>query len=228
MLIALLALAAAGPALLYGAWGTEPFWGLTITRKSMILDDQSAEKKTEVPTPKPVITRLGMTYSTPKMTVVIRHEGCNDGMSERVEADTVEVRLDGQRAFSGCGGPEVKPRHIAGSSWDIYSLNGETIPYVPQDDPRARSDLFAIHWQLNRTVHANLGCGELIGRYKAGGGRIAPTERMRALGGKCEYREFERGALAILAASAPVRWLENGEEIELKNKAGTLHLRRRY
>lgn len=228
MLIALIALAAAGSAPHYEAWGTEPFWGLTITRRSMILDDQSAEQKTKVPTPKPKVTRLGMTYSTPKMTVIIRHEGCNDGMSESVAADSVEVRLNGERAFSGCGGPEVKPRHIAGSSWDIYTLNGETIPYVPQDDRRARSDLFAIHWQLNGTVHANLGCGELIGRYKAGGGRITPTERMKPRAGKCEHMKFERDALAVLAASAPVRWLEDGEEIELKNKAGTFHLRRRY
>lgn len=227
-MIALIALAAAGPAIVYDAWGTEPFWGVTITRKTMTLDDQSAEQKTSVPTPKPKVTRLGMTYTTPKMTVVIRHEGCNDGMSEGVYADTVEVKFNKDHSFRGCGGPEVKPRHIAGSSWDIYTLNGETVPYVPQDDPRARSDLFAIHWQLNSTVHANLGCGELIGRYRAGSGRITPTEKMAARGGACEHSEFERDALAVLAASAPVRWLEDGEEIELKNQAGTLRLRRRY
>jgi len=228
MIIALIALAAAAPAPIYDAWGTEPFWGLTITRKTMVVDDQSAERKISAPTPQPKVTRLGMTYAAPGMTVIIRHEGCNDGMSEGVQADTVEVKLK-DYSFHGCGGPDVLPRHIAGSSWDIYSVNGETIPYVPEEDPRHRSDLFAIHWQLNRTVHANFGCGLLIGRYRAGGGRITPTAKLaREAGGTCPHEAYERKVLAILAAPAPVVWMEDDEEIELKNRAGTLHLRRRY
>ena len=228
MLIALLALGAAPASpTIYDAWGTEPFWGLTITAKAMVLDDMSAEQKVSVPTPKPKVTRLGMTYAAPGMTVIIRHEGCNDGMSDRVEADTVEVKGK-EFSFQGCGGPEVLPRHIGGSSWDILTVNGETIPYVPEEDPRKRSDLFAVHWQLNSTVHANFGCGLLVGRYRARGGRIIPTERLsRTRGGACEHEAFERKVLAILAARAPVLWAED-DELELKNRAGTLRLRRRY
>src|SRR5215212_4313586 len=113
MFLAMLAAAAAKSALLYTAGGTEPFWGLAIDRKSMVLDDQSAERKIRAPTPKRKVTRTGVTYATPRMTVRIRHEGCNDGMSESIEADTVEVIVAGMR-FRGCGGPEVPPKHIAG------------------------------------------------------------------------------------------------------------------
>jgi len=227
MLIAMLVLAAAAPASIYEAWGTEPFWGLTITARTMVLDDNSAERKISVPTPKPKVTRLGMTYAAPGMTVNIRHEGCNDGMSDSVEADTVEVQGK-DFSFEGCGGPEVLPRHIGGSSWDIMTIDGETIPYVPQEEPGKRSELFAIHWQLNSTVHANFGCGLLIGRYRARGGRITPAERLsRTGGGSCEHEAFERKVLKVLAAPAPVLWAED-DEIGLKNRAGTLRLRRRY
>lgn len=108
MLIAMLALAAAAPASIYEAWGTEPFWGLTITARTMVLDDNSAERKISVPTPKPKVTRLGMTYAAPGMTVVIRHEGCNDGMSDSVEADTVEVKGK-DFSFEDAAGPRSSP-----------------------------------------------------------------------------------------------------------------------
>lgn len=108
------------------------------------------------------------------------------------------------------------------------TIDGETIPYVPQEEPGKRSELFAVHWQLNSTVHANFGCGLLIGRYRARGGRITPTERLsRTAGGGCEHEAFERKVLKVLAAPAPVLWAED-DEIELKNRAGTLRLRRRY
>ena len=64
MIIALIALAAAAPAPIYDAWGTEPFWGLTITRKTMVVDDQSAERKISAPTPQPKVTRLGMSATS--------------------------------------------------------------------------------------------------------------------------------------------------------------------
>jgi uncharacterized membrane protein len=102
MILAMLAAAAAKSAVLYTAAGTEPFWGLTIGRRTMLLDDESAERKIRAPTPRPKVTRLGATYATPAMTVRIRHEGCNDGMSEGVYADSVEVILKDMR-FRGCG-----------------------------------------------------------------------------------------------------------------------------
>src|SRR6059058_2948295 len=124
MMLAMIAAAAAKATIVYSASGTEPFWGLTIDRRTMLLDDASLERKIRARTPKPQVTRIGATYSTPTMIVRIRHEGCNDGMSEGVYADTVEVILKDAR-FRGCGGPEVLPHHIAGSSWDMVTINGE-------------------------------------------------------------------------------------------------------
>jgi len=224
MILAMLAAAAAKSAVLYTAAGTEPFWGLTIDRRTMLLDDESAERKIRAPTPRPKVTRLGATYATPAMTVRIRHEGCNDGMSEGVYADSVEVILKDVR-FRGCGGPEVLPKHIAGSSWDVMSVNGEDAPAEP--NPKPDDGRFAIHWQLNSTVHADLGCGELIGRYRAGNGRITSTAPLAPKGG-CVHSAFERTAAAILAAPLSIRWNDKDDEAEVRNSRGVIRLRRRY
>jgi uncharacterized membrane protein len=227
MILAMLAAAAAKSAVLYTAGGTEPFWGLTIDRKSMVLDDQSAERKVRAPTPKPKVTRTGVTYATPRMTVRIRHQGCNDGMSESIEADTVEVIIEDMR-FRGCGGPEVLPRHIGGSSWDVMTVNGEAAPVEEDQDPRQDNGRFAIHWQLNSTFRADLGCGERIGRYRAANGRIVPTVALSATSGRCEHAAFERRAAAILAAPVSIRWIEKTDEAEIRNSTGVIRLRRRY
>ena len=224
MILAILAAAAAKSAVLYSAAGTEPFWGLTIDRRTMLLDDASSERKIRARTPKPKVTRTGATYATPTMTVRIRHEGCNDGMSEGIYADSVEVLIEDMR-LRGCGGPEVLPRHIGGSSWTLVSVNGDDVPLQADDELRERP-LFAIHWQLNSTVRAYLGCGERLGRYRAANGRIVSSVPIVPV--RCEHAALERRAAAILAAPVSVRWIEKGDEAELRNSRGVLRLRRRY
>jgi uncharacterized membrane protein len=224
MILAILAAAAAKSAVLYSAAGTEPFWGLTIDRRTMLLDDASSERKIRARTPKPKVTRTGATYATPTMTVRIRHEGCNDGMSEGIYADSVEVLIEDMR-LRGCGGPEVLPRHIGGSSWTLVSVNGDDVPLQADDELRERP-LFAIHWQLNSTVRAFLGCGERLGRYRAANGRIVSAVPIAPV--RCEHAALERRAAAILAVPVSVRWIEKGDEAELRNSRGVLRLRRRY
>jgi uncharacterized membrane protein len=228
MILAMLAAAAAKSAVLYSASGTEPFWGLTIDRRTMLLDDESAERKIRAPTPRPKVTRIGATYVTPTMTVRIRHEGCNDGMSEGVYADSVEVVVEGMR-LRGCGGPEVQPRHIGGSSWDLMAVNGKEVPAQPAEHAWETGRLFVVHWQLNSTLRANLGCGEIIGRYRAANGRIVSTiPLVPAATGRCEHAAFERKAAAILAAPVSVRWIEKDDEAELRSSRGVIRLHRRY
>jgi len=224
MILAILAAAAAKSAVLYSAAGTEPFWGLTIDRRTMLLDDASSERKIRARTPKPKVTRTGATYATPTMTVRIRHEGCNDGMSEGIYADSVEVLIEDMR-LRGCGGPEVLPRHIGGSSWTLVAVNGDDVPLQADDELRERP-LFAIHWQLNSTVRAYLGCGERLGRYRAANGRIVSSVPIVPV--RCEHAALERKASAILAAPVSVRWIEKSDEAELRNSRGVLRLRRRY
>jgi uncharacterized membrane protein len=224
MMLAILA-AAAQPAVLYSASGTEPFWGLAIDRRSMVLDDSSGERKFRAPTPRPRATRTGATYTTSRMTVRIRHQGCNDGMSEGLYADTVEVIVADMR-WRGCGGPEVLPRHIGGSSWSIVAINGERPPF-PENRPESDDDPFTLHWQLNSTVRANLGCGERLGRYRAANGRILPTEPLARPPLPCRAGPFEERAAAILSVPMAIRWIGD-DQAELRGSRGTIRLRRRY
>jgi heat shock protein HslJ len=225
MILAMLAAAAANPQVLYTAAGTEPFWGLTIDRRTMLLDDASAERKIRALTPKPKVTRTGATYTTRTMTVRIRHQGCNDGMSEGLYADMVEVVFEGGR-FRGCGGPEVLPRHIGGSSWSVVTIDGEPVPYEPNEG-QSDSDPFVIHWQLNSTVRADLGCGELLGRYRAANGRISPALPLAPRTGRCAHRAVERRAAAVLSTPVSIRWIGD-DEAELRGNRGVIRLRRRY
>lgn len=226
MILAMLAAAAAKSAILYSAGGTEPFWGLEIDRKTMLLDIASADRKVRAPTPKAKVTRTGVTYASKTMTVRIRHEGCNDGMSEGVYADSVEVIVEDMR-LRGCGGPEVLPRHIGGSSWDLVAIDGKEVPDQPAERAWETGRLFVVHWQLNSTVRANLGCGELLGRYRAANARIISTISAPA-SVRCEHAALERRAAAILAAPVSVRWIEKDDEAELRNPRGVIRLRRRY
>jgi len=45
----------------------------------------------------------GEIYRTRRIDVNIVHARCNDGMSDRVYPDKVQVTVDGRR-FNGCGG----------------------------------------------------------------------------------------------------------------------------
>jgi heat shock protein HslJ len=226
MMLAMFVAAAAKSAVLYTAAGTEPFWGLTIDRQTMLLDDASAERKIRAPTPKPKVTRTGATYATRTMTVRIRHEGCNDGMSEAVYADTVEVIAEDMR-LRGCGGSEVLPRHIGGSSWDLVAIDGKEVPVQPAERAWEDGRLFVVHWQLNSTVRANLGCGELLGRYRAASGRIVPVGPLSPRSDRCQHKALQRRAAALLSAPVSIRWLKD-DEAEIRGSRGTIRLRRRY
>jgi uncharacterized membrane protein len=90
------------PAAPYLAHGTQPSWSLIIDAQHVtyVRADQSVLRE---PTPQPVITAAGSTYSSPRIRVTIVHAQCRDGESQRIYPDRVRVDVDG-RAFHGCGG----------------------------------------------------------------------------------------------------------------------------
>ena len=89
---------------LYVAVGTEPFWRLTINEQEMVFTEANAPGvQIMQPTPKVIVAFAGEVYQSQRIGVNIVHGRCNDGMSDRVYPDRVQVRVDG-RAFEGCGG----------------------------------------------------------------------------------------------------------------------------
>ena len=86
----------------YRGVGTEPFWNLLIDEHHVTFIQPDAQPIRQ-PTPQKIIGVAGEIYQTPRINVNIVHAQCNDGMSDRVYPDRVQVTVDG-RPFNGCGG----------------------------------------------------------------------------------------------------------------------------
>jgi uncharacterized membrane protein len=86
----------------YRATGTEPFWNLLIDERNITFIQPDAQPILQ-PTPRVIHGIAGEIYQTPRINVNIVHATCNDGMSDRVYPDKVQVSVDG-RQFNGCGG----------------------------------------------------------------------------------------------------------------------------
>ncbi len=101
LLAACMAIPAPPPAP-YRATGTEPFWNLLIDEHHVTFIQPDAEPIRQ-PRPQVINGVAGEIYQTPRINVNIVHQQCNDGMSDRVYPDRVQVTVDNRR-FEGCGG----------------------------------------------------------------------------------------------------------------------------
>lgn len=111
----------------YRALGTEPFWSLTIDATTLRYEPAGGRPIT-VARPRPIIGINGELYRTPRMTVDITHTRCSDGMSDRVYADTVRVRI-GRQERNGCGGRIVSDgaANALTGTWQVDALNGRPV-----------------------------------------------------------------------------------------------------
>lgn len=111
----------------YRALGTEPFWSLTIDGRTIRYEPASG-RPISVAKPRPIVGINGELYRTQRITVDITHTRCSDGMSDRVYADTVRVRI-GRQALDGCGGQIVSDgeTNALTGTWRIDALNGRPL-----------------------------------------------------------------------------------------------------
>lgn len=100
----------ATPTAITSCFGTEPFWSVTGLNGTLTLQNYG-EPVVSAPTselmPAPWIDRLGVTADAPNghLTLVIRGEACNDGMSDRNYglSTTAISRVDGEaQMWLGC------------------------------------------------------------------------------------------------------------------------------
>jgi heat shock protein HslJ len=93
----------------YKAGGTEPFWSLAISPRTITFEHMDLPKVTQA-TRKPRQTKFGRVYWTRRISVaIIANQPCSDGMSDFVYRDDVTVTVDGKK-YRGCGGPRHLPR----------------------------------------------------------------------------------------------------------------------
>jgi len=142
----------------YGALGTEPFWGFSLTNGRIEFDVSTYPEYTIAgPAPPPIPTPTGRRYVTERLTVDIRPQVCNDGMSENLYADTVLVVIDG-RILYGCGGDRVGEDMLAHSSWLIGEIDGTAVT----------GDEYALDFSADR-MGGHAGCGYFSAPYSRSG-----------------------------------------------------------
>jgi heat shock protein HslJ len=197
----------------YRAVGTEPFWSLVIGERTLVFTEANAPGVEIVqPKPRPIIGFAGEIYQTPRINVNIVHARCSDGMSDRIYADKVQLRVDG-RSFEGCGGATVMPATLAGTSWTVESVNGR---------PTGGGERFQVSFDGER-MSGQFGCNRVSGGYRFDGltftaGALAMT-RMA-----CPDMSFEQLAAGILAAPLAARM--DGDRLVLANPPSTIVLKR--
>ncbi|KTE02651.1 TetR family transcriptional regulator [Sphingopyxis sp. H038] len=149
------------PAAAYMALGTEPGWTLEITPSRLNYDGDYGETKIMVPNPGAKPSANGRTYTTDRLSVVIKPAPCSDGMSDRRYSDTVRVVADG-KSLQGCGGKILPPDTLAGSNWSFVSIGG--VP-VAADRPTS------LQFDGNR-MSGSAGCNRFSGTYSVDGGTL--------------------------------------------------------
>lgn len=151
----------APPAAAYMAIGTEPGWTLEITPAQLNYTGDYGETRIAVPNPGAKASMNGEVYAAGRLSVVIKHAACSDGMSDRRYADTVRVIADG-RTVNGCGGAILPPDTIAGSSWTFVSIGG--VPVAPDRPTSLSFD--------GTRLNGSAGCNRFSGAYTAEGRRL--------------------------------------------------------
>lgn len=200
----------------YGALGTEPFWNIDIFDGRIAYD--TPDDRFSVPAPQPIPTPTGRRYVTERLTVDIRAQVCNDGMSDNLFADTVLLVVD-DRVLYGCGGGHVAEDTLAHSSWLIDQIDDEPIT----------DDDYTLDFSADR-MGGRAGCGYFSAPWSRSGTTltfgpfvadmyVCPEEEGQA--------ERERRAREVL--SVPLRIsVEGNGRLLLSGARGSLRLTRGF
>ncbi|MDZ3830680.1 MAG: META domain-containing protein [Sphingopyxis sp.] len=147
----------------YMAVGTEPGWTLEITPDRLNYHGDYGETKIAVPNPGARASMNGRAYVTDRLSVVVKHAPCSDGMSDRRYADTVRITADG-KTVKGCGGAILAPDTLAGTNWTFVSIAGKP---VSPDRPTS------LAFEGDR-MSGSAGCNRFGGGYAADGKTLTP------------------------------------------------------
>jgi heat shock protein HslJ/uncharacterized membrane protein len=184
------------------ALGTEPFWSLEIT-PARINYRPADGRPVVVANPGARPSFNGERYVTPQLTVDVTHAPCNDGMSDRRDADSVMVEVGG-RTLRGCGGPVLPPASLDRTNWRIISINGSDIV-----GDRAATLRFA-----EGRVSGSAGCNQLSGNFLSDGNRLTVTQAVStrmACDGPLMLQES--ALLALFRQSMAIRFAPDGRMI---------------
>ncbi|UYY59120.1 META domain-containing protein [Sphingomonas sp. S2-65] len=204
-----LSLAAAAQPAPYRALGTEPFWSLTIDG-STIRYRPAEGRGISVAKPRALNGRNGTRYQTPRLSVLIAHTPCSDGMSDRRYRNTVTLRIGGT-VRKGCGGAILSqsggPTLLEGE-WTVSAIDRRPVlrgtePHIAFSGTRVQGqtgcnsfsggfDFARGHLQARPLATTRRGC--------IGEGLAAQEQRLLAiLGQPLSVSRSQSGALVMTA-----------------------------
>ncbi|TXC68925.1 META domain-containing protein [Sphingorhabdus soli] len=187
----------------YLALGTEPGWTLEITPTRLNYVGSYGETRVAEANPGARTTFNGHRYEGQRLTVDITHGACSDGMSDQRYADHVTVELDGA-TLSGCGGATLPPADLAGTRWQMRSINGASVD---------RSIATSLAFDGTR-MSGSAGCNRFSASYSSDGTRLSAgpiaATKMACTG---PAKAQEQAAFAILGAPVTIRFAADGAMI---------------
>jgi heat shock protein HslJ len=209
--------AAPGPAQVYRAHGTEPFWGVTIGGGRIVYSAPD-QPGVDVAAPRRRPIANGYRYVTPAMRIEITHVRCNDGMGDRYYADTFLVYFPGgDRPLEGCGGATLPPDTLNDTGWGIAAIDGEAI---------APAEAYGLQFADGR-LSGQAGCNRFSGAYAETPATLTPGPLMSTRMACPEPRmTHERKMLRLLGGGAVRLSYPDGDTMLLTGNGVTARLTR--
>lgn len=201
----------------YHAHGKDSAWNLIIDDRDVTFIPAGGDPIVQ-PKPPVIIGIAGEIYQAGRIGVNIVHGPCRIG--GRTYADRVQVTIEGDMAYEGCGGNFAESESqdnaiaLAGTRWRVALVNGRPTPAVGD-----YSMTFA-----DGQVGARLGCNSMGGRYSLVGRTLTVTDLVATQMGCPEPAgAFESQGMRILMQPMQVKVAEGGRVV-LSNQVGSISL----
>ncbi len=193
----------------FTARGNEPGWIVRLDSENIRFEGDYGETKITVAKPEGRPSFNGMRYLTDRLTVDVTHATCTDGMSGQRYAETVTVLANG-KAYKGCGGRNLPPESLDGTSWTMIML--DHLPVLERIPTALRFS--------NGEVSGSGGCNSISGSYTTKSGNLF-FSRIIATEMACVAKQMEQEAklLSLLQGKVTTRYTVDGDLI-LTNESG--------
>jgi heat shock protein HslJ len=205
----------------YRALGSEPPWSLTIADGRMSYESPG-RPSVSVAAPAPTTEEGQTRYQTRQLSVDIMPIACDRGMGGRRYAATVFVTVGGEM-LAGCGGAELAPDDLNGTSWHFAEIAGEAVPLTGD---RLRDDSYAIDFYAEGFVGYG-GCNRFSAGYSRSGDMLTARPPWGSTVGRCAEPVMSRERRLLQILSQPVRVsLPDSDTLLLIGATGTIRLAR--
>ena len=192
----------------YRAMGTEPFWSLTLSGKTMLFSragERDISGNNTVSRP----SFNGWRHDSDTITANVTFLPCNNGMSEQTYKDTVTVMV-GKETYQGCGGGILPPASLERTVWRIAFINGTKIP-------NSQGALIAFG---DGRMSGTIGCNRLGSQYTYAKGKLGFGPVMSTRMGCQEPLASQEFAFVTLLGSSLTTSFTNTGGLVLAGKDG--------